>query len=284
MPFLSGLTGWKKRGDGWRHRRRPIIGVAVPNRGSWPAWVCIRLLVRLSGGKAVRITPSRPNPRYELDGLILSGGADIHPERYKEKLVQTIKIESSLLRRWNKRMILSVFIWIFRKLFSVKTPVGPNESKMRDALEFSLLEEAVKKCQPVLGICRGAQLINVFFGGSLFQDIKPFYIEQPELHTALPRQRVFIDHDSLLYKIFGKSFIQVNSLHFQSVNHLGKGLKITAKDANGIVEGVEHTQCPFVIGVQWHPEFLLFHESQRRLFKALISRARAALDDRPALL
>ena len=237
----------------------------------------------MAGGKAIRITPSHPNPRFEFDGLILSGGADIHPERYKEKLVQTIKVESKNLRRWNKSMILSVFVWVFRKLFSLKVSVSPNESKMRDALEFGLLEEAVKKCVPVLGICRGAQLINVFFGGTLFQDIKPFYIETPELHTALPRQRVFIEHDSQLYKVFQKSFVQVNSLHFQSVNRLGKGLRVTATDENGIVEAVEHTQCPFVVGVQWHPEFLLFHETQRRLFEDLVSRARLSLENRPEL-
>ena len=284
MFFLSNLFGLKKPGNGWPHRQRPVIGVTGPTEGSWPAWLCIRFLIWLAGGKALRITPSNPLPFYELDGLVLGGGADISPERYKEKIVRTIRIQSREIRHWNRHTIFSVVIWLARKLFALKRPVGPTESKLRDALEFSLLEECLKKKLPVLGICRGAQLINVFFGGSLFQDIRPFYIEQPELHTILPKQNVFIDHNSMLYKIFHKTVMKVNSLHFQSVNRVGQGLRIAAQDANGIVEAVEHIQMPFVIGVQWHPEFLLFNPAQRRLFENFVARARQSLDDRPALM
>lgn len=277
---MSAPTGWKKQGDGWPHKRKPIIGVAGPQKGSWPAWLCIRFLIWLGGGKAIHITPGNPQPLYELDGLILSGGADVHPGRYKEKVIQTIRSEN--VKRWTWRLIFSVVVWIFRKLFSLKHSVGATESKLRDALEFALLEESLKKCLPVLGICRGAQLINVFFGGSLYQDTKPFYVEKPELHTILPLQKIMLDPNTLLYGIFRKEALHVNSLHYQSVHQIGRGLKIAAQDSNGIVEAVEHTNFPFVIGVQWHPEFLFFIDHQRLLFKKLVEQARFCIDNRPA--
>jgi putative glutamine amidotransferase len=284
MFFFLNLIGLKKQGSGWI-RHKPAIGISGPHRGAWPARLCLRILVWWNGGVAVQLTPLTPAGSKELDGLILMGGSDIHPSRYKEQLIDTIKHESQQVRRWNKRLIFSIFIWILRKLFSIRSPLTAEESRSRDELEFDLLTQAVNKNIPILGICRGAQLINVFFGGSLYQDIKPFYTEEPELHTILPRQRVFIDPDSRLYEIFRRSFIQVNSLHLQSVNRLGAGLKATAKDPSGIIEAVEHTQLSFVIGVQWHPEFLLLHESQRRLFENFVSKARLSLDNhlmRPA--
>jgi putative glutamine amidotransferase len=253
--------------------------VAGPTKGFWPAWLCIKYLVWISGGRAVKITPKTQKnylEDFDFDGLILSGGADVNPALYKEKVLKTIRTQTQQINIWNRRILFSILIWLFRKLFSGKSPVSFGEGQERDRLEFELLRKALEHKIPILGICRGMQLINVYFGGSLHQDTKPYYVETPELHTVLPRQTIFIDPHSHLHSMIRKKFTRVNSLHYQSVNRVGDHLRIAAQDANGIVEALEHIYLPFVIGVQWHPEFLWLHFTQRRLFEKFVAQAKLA--------
>lgn len=257
----------------WR-RRRPYIGVTGPSRSSLPAWFFIRLQIFLAGGRAVRITPGQPLPPKELSGLILGGGADIDPVLYREKLLPTIRKESHH-RRKNRHFFMHIFVWMIRKVFSLEFTTQ-KEDKERDRLEYWILNQVVDQKLPILGICRGAQLLNVYFGGSLFQDIAEFYREQPQLQTVLPKSTVIIEPQSRLYSIFRKKYMRVNSLHHQSVKTLGANLKISAQEPSGVVEAIEHTQMPFVIGVQWHPEFLITYRRQRLLFRALVRAARRA--------
>jgi len=256
-------------------KRRPLIGVTGPSRSSIPSWFFIRLLIWLAGGRTVYIRPDGPLPKIELAGLILGGGADIDPTRYKEKLISTYREESHDKRRRNSHFLFFVFIWLFRKLLSLEFTTQ-REDKERDKLEFHILSQAIEKKVPILGICRGAQLINVYFGGSLHQEIADFYTEQPHLHSILPKSTIIVDPSTRLYSILQKKYTRVNSLHHQSVKTLGKNLRIAAQEPNGIVEAIEHTELPFVIGVQWHPEFLMPYPRQRRLFRELVEASRKA--------
>jgi putative glutamine amidotransferase len=254
-------------------KHRPLIGVTGPSRASVPSWFFIQVLVWWAGGRTVHIKPDGHLPKKPLAGLILGGGADIDPALYKEKLISTYKTESNKVRKKNHHFFFFIFVWVFRKIFSLEFTTQ-KEDKKRDELEFRILSQAVKNELPILGICRGAQLINVFFGGTLHQEIAEFYTEQPQLNTILPKATILIDPQSRLYSILGKRYTRVNSLHHQSVKTVGKDVRIVAQEPSGIVEAIEHTRLPFVIGVQWHPEFLLTYRRQRRLFKALISASR----------
>ncbi len=255
-----------------RYKKKPVVAITGPVRGGWLSWLLLKFLVKNAGGKAFRITANSYNPKTSFDALILGGGADIDPARYKEKIISTIKHESKNVRRINYFFLIPIFLWLLRKIFSLHFATV-NEDKRRDDFELRILGRATELDIPVLGICRGAQLINVFFNGSLYQDIKDFYVEKPQLRTALPRVRVHIEHSSRLHKIFNRNFVMVNSLHNQSIKKLGHGLRVSATDSQNIIEAIEHKENRFIVGVQWHPEFLPHIEKQRRLFFTLIKEA-----------
>lgn len=257
----------------WFSDTRPLIGVTGPSRSSIPAWLFIKVQIWMAGGRAVHITPACPLPKKEICGLVLGGGADIDPRLYREKVIPTFKEESKKVRHMGRHFLIQVLVWLMRKIFSLQFTTV-REDKERDRLEFSLLRQVVDRRIPVLGICRGAQLINVFFGGTLYQDIAEFYIEQPQLHTVLPKATILVEPGSRLYSILQKKYTRVNSLHHQSVKTLGSNLVISARETTGVVEAIEHTQLPFVLGVQWHPEFLLTYRRQRRIFSAFVEEAR----------
>lgn len=147
------------------------------------------------------------------DGLLLTGGRDVDPQRYGE----CVSTECGSLDPW------------------------------RDALEWTLLEAFVRQKKPVFGICRGLQVINAFFGGTLYQDLKTasFAEHRNTVHQVRARE------GSLLERLYGSSFT-VNSFHHQAVRHPGEGLSVTA-EADGVVEGLAHAELP-IAAVQWHPE------------------------------
>lgn len=170
---------------------------------------------------------------------MIGGGDDIEPVRYGSGTVPTIKVDPD-----------------------------------RDELEMDVLDWAERCRRPVLGICRGAQMINVHRGGTLHTDIHAVYVEAPRLRTVLPRKRVRIAPDSRLRGLLGAETCTVNALHHQSIDRLGTGLAVAARDEHGIVQAVEATGGgPFVLGVQWHPEFLLTRPSQQNLYGALVRAA-----------
>jgi len=169
----------------------------------------------------------------QLDGLVLQGGVDIHPSRYGAQPWQ---------------------------------PGADAEcDPVRDAYELELLSGFIGADKPVLGICRGAQLINVHFGGTLVQDIPT---QWPGALTHYDRDRYdHLTHDvrpepqSLLEHIYGGALRRVISIHHQCVQRLGKGLTIEAYSPDGVPEAVRHSGYRFVVGVQWHPEF---HDAAHR--------------------
>jgi putative glutamine amidotransferase len=179
-----------------------------------------------------------------IDGLLLSGGGDLDYRRYAGNAHLSIE--------------------------------GVCEE--RDELEIELLKGAIQKKMPVLGICRGTQLINVALGGSLYADI-PTQYETHIIHST-PEEKgrnslvheVELNPNSKLGKIIGQTRFSVNSFHHQAIRVVAPELVVTAYATDGLIEAVELAGDPFgVIGVQWHPECLLNHPSQLEIFKAFLS-------------
>jgi putative glutamine amidotransferase len=232
-----------------------------------------RLAIRLAGGKAERFVPSEPDKPYQhIDGLILGGGADIDPGLYGESLLDAM--DKKLIkheRSYTEQLIgllLYPFLFFFRKLLSVKD--GSRIDRARDALEWKLIRHAVDNHVPVLGICRGAQLINIYFKGTLYRDITPFYGETPQVHSILPKKQIHITPGTLLESILQTTRCKVNALHYQAIRDSGENLSICARETNQVVQAVEHIHFPFVLGVQWHPEYLPQQPRQRLLFQAFV--------------
>jgi putative glutamine amidotransferase len=255
----------------------PVIGVTGPDRGGGAAWVFTRIAVMLAGGRAVHITPRRPRSLDGLHGLVIGGGADVDPALYGQDPTPILPDAKRPDESWPQyllELVLFPLTWLLRKLSGKFAAHGGDPA--RDALETRLLAAALERGLPVLGICRGQQLLNVHFGGSLHQDLRGFYVEDPETRTILPRKRVLTEPGTRLAAILGPQ-ARVNALHRQGVDGLGRGVRVAARDRNGIVQAVEHAALPFVLGVQWHPEYLPQLAGQRAIFRALVGEARACL-------
>ncbi|MEO1689532.1 MAG: gamma-glutamyl-gamma-aminobutyrate hydrolase family protein, partial [Pseudomonadota bacterium] len=129
---------------------------------------------------------------------------------------------------------------------------------------------------PILGICRGAQMMNVARGGTLHQDAFGHYKAGAALRTPLPLRRVTTRASSALAAIMGRERLRVNSLHRQAIDRPGQGLAICAEDQHGMTQAVERVAPgPLRVGVQWHPEFIFWRRSQFRLWARLVREARA---------
>lgn len=162
----------------------------------------------------------------ECSGLLLTGGIDIYPRRYSDTVIPNTK---------------------------------ETYSPERDEFEFKLLEKALDLKIPVFGVCRGLQLINVYFKGSLIPDIEEARnVSHRKISSKKDRMHlIHITKDSLLRDIIGLDETEVNSSHHQAIDIIGEGLMLNAVSADGIIEGIEFTDKKdksFLLGVQWHPE------------------------------
>ena len=173
------------------------------------------------------------------DGLLLPGGADIDPILYgREREEKCGK---------------------------------PNE--LRDKNEFQIFGTFVETKKPILCICRGFQLLNTVYGGTLYQDIADIKkcSHSDFLKRAKSIHKVSVAKDTKLYGIFGKSEVGVNSLHHQAVESVGENLVVSAVSEDGFVEALELKEHPFCIGVQWHPEHMSKKDAlQQKLFDEFI--------------
>jgi len=261
-------------------RERPNIGITGPDKGGTAAWWFTWFAVAIHGGRPIHIQPKEGIPEADIHGLIIGGGADINPRRYGGSEIEDLFAKDekiSGLRQFFLRLATILFfpvIYLIRKLFSTSAAGIDNA---RDELEFNLLHRAIEKGIPILGICRGAQLINIHFGGTLHQDIENYYTEVPKVNSVWPKKKVQIDPESTLFEILDFDTVWVNAMHHQAVDELGEDIIITAREETGIVQAIEHTERSFVIGVQWHPEYLPQIPSQRKLFESLVERAESVV-------
>jgi putative glutamine amidotransferase len=177
-----------------------------------------------------------------LDGLIVSGGVDLNPEHYSESNTHSMGVD----------------------------PV-------RDAFEIALINAARVEARAVLGICRGIQVLNVAFGGSLYQDV-PTMIDGALQHHNWEAGKdayhsILFTRISPLSEIFQSEEIQVNSSHHQSLKLIGKGLEVLAAAKDGVVEAVTCPSDRCTFGIQWHPERMLSDPKQVQLARWFVSQA-----------
>lgn len=267
-------------------RHRPVILVTGPDRGGWPAWWFTALALRRAGARPRRITPRRhrdgetPFADGRAQGLVLGGGSDISPTEYGDQAIDEIRELSRDRRRrrfgaWLFDFTLGLLIGLVRWLFASIVGKNAGIDHERDRCEGALLEDALLTGAPVLGICRGAQLINVRRGGSLHRDLTNHYDETTRVNTVYPRKHINIVPGTRLHDLLGADRTRVNSLHRQAVDRLGSGLGISAREDNGVIQAIESTgDNNFLVGVQWHPEYLPQIGCQQEIFRALATAAR----------
>ena len=255
---------------------RPQVGVTGPDRGGLVAWLMTALALRRNGAKPVRITPGRPCDETRLDAVVIGGGSDVDPFHYGEDRLWEKShrpARQSTALDWLVGLVLSAF----RALFA--TYSSQDYDPDRDSLEKRLIQHALYFDLPILGICRGAQLMNVTLGGSLHQDLGHFYTEETSnVRSILPRKIIRVAAATRLRDILGREDCQVNALHDQSIKELGQDVVISAAEPNGIVQAIEKQGHPFFIGVQWHPEYIPQSSIQQGLFRHLVQCARDRAD------
>jgi len=231
---------------------RPVIGIcAAIERARWGAWDTLVLLsprnyslaVQREGAIALMLSPddalaADPEQLLDmLDGLILAGGSDVDPASYGAE----------------------------------PHPETGGTNEERDRFEVALARAALDRDMPVLGICRGMQMMNVACGGTLEQ-----HLENIETHRHT--RGVFSDHevdlepDSLAARAAGGPHVAVKSHHHQGLDRLGEGFQATGRNpGDGLVEAIEAPDRQFALGVLWHPE----EDEQSRIIGALVEQARA---------
>lgn len=248
--------------------KKAVVGVTGPDQGGTVAWWMTRLALLRSGARPVRIQPSKQIDLTQLDAVVIGGGTDVEPIHYGQEPGELAEKQKGFrIRDW----LISFLLFLFRVMTRQKRTQGYDPK--RDSMEKALIEYALRKQIPVLGICRGAQLLNIVTGGSLYQRISEFYSEEPHVRSLLPRKKIVLEADTRLAGIIRDGSRFVNALHDQAIDKLGEGMIVTARDMAGVVQAIEHTNFDFVIGVQWHPEYLPQIESQQRLFRELVSAA-----------
>ena len=228
---------------------RPLIGIcSAIETARWAAWEVVvnlsprtySLAVQRAGGVALILPPDdavseQPDLLLDLlDGLVLAGGSDIDPASYGAK----------------------------------PHPETKGSWPERDRFEIALGTRALERDMPVLGICRGMEMLNVIQGGTLNQHLGL------ELHRHTPG--VFTDHrvelepGSLAARVVGAELTEVKSAHHQGVEELGEGVEVTGHADDGVVEAIELPDRSFAVGVLWHPE----EDERSRVIGSLVSEAR----------
>lgn len=249
---------------------RALIGVTGPDRGGFIAWQMTALAIRRCGARAVRITAKRKVDQTRLHALVIGGGTDVDPFHYDQKSEPLDR--QAMLRSTVADWLVGLVLGVFRAVFA--TYSDQDYDPERDSLEKDLIQFALARELPVLGICRGAQLMNVALGGSLHQAIGHFYTEETgNIRSILPRKTIAVTPATNLDRILQAQSCFVNALHKQSINRLGADIVVSAVEPSGVIQGIEKRDHPFFLGVQWHPEYMPQSKIQQRLFHGLVHSA-----------
>lgn len=238
----------------------PVIGIVsrIDHSAAWTGYelygqgASYMRSVALAGGAPVIIPLELEEAGWRsiyerVDGLLFPGGVDVDPAHYGETP--------------------------HARLGQVNGPL--------DEAELVLARWALEEGFPTLGVCRGIQLLNVAAGGTLYQDlptefrdVSPHACSPPDYPREYRAHRVRIEPGSLVAEAMGVTECRTNSRHHQAVKDLAPGFRITARADDGVIEAVEHTEAPFILGVQWHPESLAEADPQMLgLFAALVRAA-----------
>jgi putative glutamine amidotransferase len=234
--------------------KHPIIGLTTFHRHAvgntegnlFPLLATYVDAVQMAGGIPILLPPNRLNPKRILDtidGLILVGGGDINPKLYGGS----------------------------------SHPMVYFVNDERDEFELSLAKLALTASIPVLGICRGMQMLNIATGGDLIIHVPDVYgtatmhrLDQP---IGPIEHQVEIEPNSLLEKIMQTTATTVISCHHQAVKNVPSSWRIVASAPDGLVEAIEYKSHPWMLGVQWHPEILSEDSLNPRIFEALVQAA-----------
>lgn len=234
--------------------RRPLIGISIGRYVDSRGRVYVRLpesyglALTAAGGAPVLIPPLDPVRDTDalerifstLDGMLFPGGLDVHPTHFGEEMHPTVTVDEPL-----------------------------------DGLELTLARWASDREVTTLGICRGQQLLNVALGGSLIQDLPSAGTDHPQSDASRRgdlAHPIAVEGHSRLAEVFGETTFRVNSFHHQAIQRLGRGLKAVAWSPDGVIEGVESTEHPWLLAVQFHPENLVpAHLPSKRLFESFVT-------------
>ncbi len=228
---------------------RPRIGVLPLYKNNGVLWINPLYFggVETAGGLPMLLPLSQEEALWDTyldacDGFVFTGGQDVAPELYGEK----------------------------------KLPECCYQAPLRDQQELYMLRKLRHMNKPVLGICRGMQMMNVALGGSLYQDL-PTQAPSSVSHRQdkpydLPHHQVKLQRDTLLYSILDTDTLSINSMHHQAVKSPGPDLTPSAFAPDGIVEAIELSGHPFFLGLQWHPEHMWQdYNSARKIWAAFVA-------------
>lgn len=230
-------------------KKHPIIGITTYSRSPAGEY-CLNGsyidAVQAAGGIPILLPPNQLDPASifdAVDGLIFSGGGDINPELYGGCIEETV--------------------------YAIDTE--------RDNFELGLAKLAFKADIPVLGICRGMQILNVASGGSLVIHVPDAYGDEVTHGSGIPpraiEHSIEIEPNSKLAKIMGTTSTKVVSWHHQAVQNVIPGWQIAARASDSLVEAMEYENHPWTIGVQWHPERSPKCSGNSRIFRSFVQAA-----------
>lgn len=217
--------------------QRPRVVVTGTARKWSPSWWCSWFVLKCLGAWPIRVSIRHRCDTQGVDAVIIGGGDDISPSHYNQP-----------------------------------AEADGEYDPERDEIEIHWIQWALENNKPLLGICRGSQLINVVLGGQLNQNITELRKLTYNRPGLLPTKQVFLEKDSRLSKICRKNKLRVNSLHSQIVQQVGVGLRATGWDLDGFIQASENEIGKgSIVGVQWHPEYMFYIPSQLRIFRWLLT-------------